>query len=164
METDDEHKDDAAYDVLREVHVPDVLVTPDAAALPPPVAEQVTVEMDIGSITYYTHDRRFQATCPCGDHEVRGMACRLTRYEKGNTVNLAKGRPIGLHTAWLELQQELQFASGSEHTHPFVVAILGKTLRIEGPDSFSTYPHANVLLCRERPRRVGEGVEPDGLP
>ena len=139
---------------------PDALAAPIAApeeALPPEGADPVlrigaiaTVGLEGGDIRYY---RKGDFTATCRFHP----GCILTRTSMPGR-RPAQGRPLGLLAAWLSLRPE----SKAEHFNRanWPDAARRQAARVELSHVFGS---AELFAC-ERPRRDGEGVEPDGCP
>jgi len=119
-----------------------------------------------GSITFYDqkdgpNKGRFQAVC--GNTAMHGKLCRLTRTSAESARHdgaEAQGRPLGLLAAWLAAAD---FTETMED-HKSAVAFLSKQERSDARQQLMELPSGQRLAELERPRKPGEGPEPDGMP
>jgi hypothetical protein len=108
-----------------------------------------------------TGNTQWDIRAVCGAHP----GCTLTRGCKGGQAtgaSAAKGRPIGLLTAFLQASGD--YATKAEHRDS--VGTWGShSKRIEARRSFCSHPGAAAFLAKERATRDDEapGSEPVGL-
>jgi hypothetical protein len=119
-----------------------------------------------GSITFYPDKNdpekgRFQAVC--GHPELHGKSCRLTRTSAPSVRvggNQAQGRPLGLLAAWLVVGE----LAADRAAHDASVPFLSADERLAAREELLSQPNGAELAAHERPMRLGEPLEPDGLP
>jgi hypothetical protein len=94
---------------------------------------------------------------------MHGKLCRLTRTSAESARHdgaEAQGRPLGLLAAWLAAAD---FTETMED-HKSAVAFLSKQERSDARQQLMELPSGQRLAELERPRKPGEGPEPDGMP
>lgn len=109
-----------------------------------------------GYLCYYESSQSFVAEC-----NIHGR-CRRTRTAKAGSgqKGIAQGRPLGQLAAWLEMAQADQAASAWGHkweVWPDLEQRRAARQRLVEIAEFRT------LLDKERPKREGEGDEPEAL-
>ena len=144
--------------------VPMEVEEPPAAAPGPEIAAggreaaHLTKDVEGGYITVYLADNRMVAHCR--RHGPR--ECRLTRGLQASAAasRRAQGRPLGLLLAWLRCCDE--FADAAEHKghRPFP----SHEARLAARTAFAAEADSEAWFAVERPRREGEGLEPEAVP
>lgn len=109
-----------------------------------------------GQITYYAKQQNLVAYCRCPSHGD----CRRSRTVKASTVGSrkAQGRPIGALAAWIEEGHE--YATGEEHK---TLSFPAQDARRRAREACKAARGYAALTAHERPKRDGEGSEPEGL-
>lgn len=123
-------------------------------------ADVEVVLPNIGRVTYFSHNRFFEATC-----FVHG--CRFTKKATASLApkgNPAQGRAIGVLFAWLTQSQHPVCLSAEVHNSRKNKMSICKELRDEGRLLCRACDNGELLLEKERPPRDGEGDEPDRCP
>ena len=121
-----------------------------------------TVAFGGGLITYYDSNGNFEAHCLV--HEAE--RCTLTRagfrVDAAGSSRDAVPRPLGLLAAWLQTAEH--FGDKAGHKAPDRLAHLsgaeGYELRLEQRRALAAVAGSEMLFENERPRRDGEGEEP----
>ena len=150
---------------------PGLMPPPPAPPVPPPPSAssrggergdaQFVVRHPNGWIAYYPLDQRFQATCGVCPPKPSGAKCRLTRTAHASASRPAQGRPLGLMWAWLDHGPTVS-ATGFDHTDRYFVRLsFPKDVREAARETCHGQPLGAQLQSCERPRRDGEGPEPD---
>jgi len=121
----------------------------------------IAAKVDGGTIRYYANKKMFTATC---NNPAHGK-CVLTRQStpakaSARTPNIrAKGRPLGMLCAWLELGTRTD--SKAEHWSPDNAP--DHASRIAARSSLANGSKGRALLSKERDKLEGEHDEPAGL-
>ena len=146
-------------DVPAPLHPP-VAPEPPGPPIGPGVADVTVFLVGIGRISYYAYGNRFEASCDSSIHTI----CRLTRTSRADRRdrNEAQGRPMGLLAAWL-LANGL-FTTKMDHRETAVIMSFSHEERMDARAYITALPNGPLLLSYERMQRVGEGIEPLGLP
>ena len=120
----------------------------------------VTIE-NVGRVSFFEHDQRFEATCFTHDN------CKLTRYAtpmKNENGNPAQGRAVGLCFAWLcqarppaSMPRDLHNSVKNKRSIPKDLREIGRNLCKECEDGY-------LLLSKERKLRIDEPEKPDRCP
>ena len=144
--------------------VPMEVEEPPAAAPGPEIAAggreaaHLTKDVEGGYITVYLADNRMVAHCR--RHGPR--ECRLTRGLQASAAagRRAQGRPLGLLLAWLRCCDQFDDAAEHKGHRPFP----NHEDRLAARTAFAAEADAEAWLACERPRREGEGLEPEAVP
>lgn len=121
-----------------------------------------TVVLPSGCTTsYYSSNGNFQAVC----RHPGTQQCRMTRTSKASATaaRSGQGRPLGLMAAWCELGHSLP----DQAEHKSVVALewfKQYEIRRGARQTLMACEGADALASFERPRRAGEGLEPEVPP
>lgn len=160
------HDDEADVDAVAEAVAVEVVVGggpagPAAAAAAHPLEKNKADEVVAvagGVIRFYKKTKRFTAECACHSDPK----CILTRASESKLIG-AKGRPLGLFVAWLKMAHDSPAMSREEHWEKFLWP--DHAARLEARMYLRNHVAGGARLeaeC-ERPRREGEGEEPEGF-
>ncbi len=123
-----------------------------------------------GHLVYNAADESIDAHCDLKEHVDRKNPCRLnrSRFVCKRGLNEARGRPVGFLMAWLAAAHHADSATSHKH--------MSRTRQCHAEDlahfSFAKRSRGRQwvvdngltdLLGLERPKRGGEGEEPEGL-
>ena len=132
---------------------------------PPGEPASLRVHVPGGSIRFYFHDGRFEATCGNDAHRsVDGVPCRLTRSSFGEPDgDSPNGRPMGTLAAWCSHAFQPGF-DRADHRSPFFTMGLSIDERENGRARVREASNGIGMLSKERPQRAGEPSEPRVVP
>lgn len=117
-----------------------------------------------GTTNYYLSTKSFQANCMCDAHGPQNT-CRLTRTQKASASasQQAQGRPLGFMASWL--LEAGHFPTANDHKGAWGLQLAAaKERRVAARAVLRTCAAFEALAMRERPRREGEGSEPEDAP
>lgn len=139
------------------------LAAPAAGVQRPRGAKHCEVSVLGGIVRYYAGYKSMVAHC---DNPKHGKNCRLTRNTSGSNRlgREGQGRPPGLLLAWLRAGGGHDVASAKEHLHLPQPSLAERQQAREAARALFSGATWHALSACERPRRSGEGEEPDMIP
>ena len=136
----------------------------------PAPAGDGSVECEVygGTLKFYFHDERFEATCDNVNHVTPGgRKCRLTRNLPaiGSADAATRGRCIGLFGKFLQISFDQRFTTGAMHRSNFWMRAISKHDReICRKEVKSNSPSGDVVsMCERDKANPGDDSEPENV-